>query len=184
MKLSDTFGPNEAASDIAAAGHATWEDAVAGYLARRRRLLLQGITTKASFEAERVRDRLKILLEVGKTLGAEMERIDPAAEEAIQKTQQMSREDHQLALAYLLTPLGWRTKYMPAIEKRRQLALAEWEEGTNPDSNLALAAELEELQKFLGAVESDAHLIQGQRNREALVGTQPQSLDSIRRSMM
>ena len=85
----------------------------------------------------------------------------------------MSREEHQLALAYLLTPLGWREKRRPAIAKRRELALAEWEESTDPERNLALVAELDELSLFLEAVERDAHLVTAQRTREQFVGNVP-----------
>ena len=102
-----------------------------------------------------------------------VEKLDPDAEVTIARTPQMSREEHQLALAYLLTPLGWREKRRPAIAKRRELALAEWEESTDPERNLALVAELDELSLFLEAVERDAHLVTATRTREQFVGNIP-----------
>jgi len=182
--LRDTYQPGDASQEIAGEKHATWLDAVAGYLARRRRILMQGVTTKPSFDAERIRERLKVLVEVGQTLGAEIGAVDPAAEETIARTPQMSREDHQVALSYLLTPLNWRSTRRPAIERRRQLALAEWEADTDSNKNLALAAELEELLAFLDAVETDARLVTGQRNRTALVGSHPLSPDMVPRNAM
>ena len=173
MKLRDFDNGSDAASVVAAGSPATWEDAIAGYLARRRRLLLQGIAGKSSFDADGIRHRLKVLTEVGQTLGAAIQKIDPDAEVTIERTPQMSREEHQLALAYLLTPLGWREKRRPAIAKRRELALAEWEESTDPERNLALVAELDELSLFLEAVERDAHLVTATRTREQFVGNIP-----------
>lgn len=175
MKLRDFDRGGDAASDVAAAAPATWEDAIAGYLARRRRLLLQGISGKSTFEADAVRQRLKVLTEVGQTLGAAIQKIDPADEVTIDRGPQMSREEHQLQLAYLLTPLGWREKRRPAITKRRELALADWEESKDPEQNLALVAELDELSHFLEAVERDAHLITAQSMREHVVGNIPLS---------
>lgn len=173
MKLRDYDGGGDAASDVAAAAPATWEDAIAGYLARRRRLLLQGISGKSTFDAEATRHRLKVLTEVGQTLGAAIQKIDPDAEATIERMPQMSREEHQLTLAYLLTPLGWREKRRPSIATRRELALAEWENSENSEQNLALVAELDELVHFLEAVERDAHLITAQRTREQFVGNVP-----------
>jgi len=173
LKLRDFDAGGDAASDVAAGAPATWEDAVAGYLARRRRMLLTGVAGKSSFEAEQIRNRLRTLTEVGQTLGAAIQKVDPEAEATIERTPQMSREEHQLALAYLLTPLGWREKRRPAIAKRRELALAEWEQGENSEQNLALVSELDELVHFLEAVERDAHLITAQRTREQVVGNIP-----------
>ena len=89
MKLRDYDGGGDAASDVAAAAPATWEDAIAGYLARRRRLLLQGISGKSTFDAEATRHRLKVLTEVGQTLGAAIQKIDPDAEATIERMPQM-----------------------------------------------------------------------------------------------
>lgn len=173
MKLGDTYSSGEASHEVAAQRHASWASAVAGYLARRRRELLQGISEKASFDAEKVRHRLKVLLEVGQTLCAELQSIDPGAEDAIERAPSMTREDHQIALAYLLTPLGWREKHLPALERRRKLALVEWEEDKDGDRNLALASEIDKLITFLQAVESDARLVTAQQNRSTLVGRRP-----------
>ena len=88
-----------AASVVACGRPATWEDAIAGYLARRRRSPAAGHRRASrSFDADGIRHRLKVLTEVGQTLGAAIQKIDPDAEVTIRAHAADVARGHQLAL--------------------------------------------------------------------------------------
>lgn len=182
MNLKQTYAPQDAARDVAAGRHESWSAAVAAYLARRKRELLQGISDKPSFDVDKVRHRVRTLPELARILGAELDGgIEPEAEKLIERAPNMSREDHQVQLSYLLTPLGWREKYLPALERRREQAITECiEEDKDSDRNLALAHEIERMIAFLQAVENDAHLAAG---RSALVRRETSTPGSLRQAM-
>lgn len=156
MKLRDAHDGDDDVRSLARGRHATWVEAVAGYLAMRKRKLLTGISDAASFEADKVRHRIKVLLEVGRTLGAELDTIEPKSEAAIDRPGGMSENEHYVQLAYLLTPLGWREKQLPALERRRLQAIEDWTEDKDSDRNLALAYEIERMIAFLQSVEQRA----------------------------
>lgn len=148
----------DAALAVAAERHSTWLGAVSGYLARRERELESEVRDDTStFEGDRIRERLDVLLAVGKVMCPDIEKFEAEDESVIAKPDGATRDDHQIQLAYLLTPLGWRDSVLPALEAARKQAFKDWREKKDPERNQALRAELAKAIGFLQAVESDAH---------------------------
>ena len=67
-----------------------------------------------------------------------------------------SRGEHRMALARVLCPSGWRTKFEAPLEAAQEVARGELLERKGVDANRAFLDESRRILRFLELVESDA----------------------------
>lgn len=138
---------------LAAERRETWEDAVAAYLAKRKKALQNDYATKASFDRATLRAQAKALPVLGQLITEGVLQI-PETPAVIERNDGESTDDHLIRLSSLLTPPGWDAHIRPKLQAKRAEAMTAAFAEDDEENNVALIAEIDHMLYFLQAVET------------------------------
>ena len=156
VSLRDHENADFATKRVASALPTTWKEAIRAYVDDRTEQVksaLFSLSQTSEWAAKDISYQCAALAEIAKRLTDDLKAEKKKFALTIKAPDKRAQHQHDIDLAGLLCPAGWRESYLPVLQKIRSEAENEILQQKNIRANQALGSEVDELLRFLQRTE-------------------------------